>query len=146
MVTGTEYTIRDAAGNALCHSAGASKMAADSKRKRAVRAAFLDMCEAAGIVDDMGMVRDVVTGAFMPMADADTEATEWDVIERGHVVADVNGGAFCPCNLVPQNREHNKRNDGADLDPDTFKVDPRMAWRDVWTRHVPAFKVARAIA
>jgi hypothetical protein len=134
-VIGTKFTVRDAAGNALCHSSGQSKAAANSARKRATREAFALMCEAAGSMRE-GEYLDVITGAFLPMSDAQTGAQDWGVVERGHVIADAMGGAFCPCNLVPENRGSNKGHGNTSMDPRTWRgADPRSAWREVWLTH-----------
>lgn len=144
-VIGTQFTIRDAQGNALCHSAGGSKANADSKRKRAVREAFTRMCEAAGIVTLAGgAMTDVHSGYVFTVAVADSDPRDLMLIDRGHVVADAAGGAFCPCNLVPELRAANKAHGNKSLDPRTFKgVDPRTEWRSVWFEHYASPSKAR---
>lgn len=132
----TRFTVTDAAGKPLCHSPAMVKRNADSRRKRAVREAFEMMCVAAGFVRGEGAERewlDVSTGAWLPMADCDTRSTDWGTVERGHVISDAADGAFCPCNLVPQNKGANKANGNRSLDPRDFRTaDPREAWREVW--------------
>jgi hypothetical protein len=130
----TIYSVRDASGRVLCHSAGATKANADSRRKRAVREGFRAMCDAAGVYDaTTNEYQDVVTGAWLPMADGSQRSDDMAVTERGHVVADEAGGAFCPCNLVPENRGSNKGHGRRAMDSRTWRVsDPRVAWFGVW--------------
>lgn len=137
-VIGTMYSVRDAEGFILCHAPSQDKGRCDSTRKRAVREAFRAMCDAAGAYDHTtGEYLDVVTGAWLPMADGDTSSQTMGVIERGHVVPDEARGAFCPCNLVPENRGSNKGHGKRSLDPRTFRAsDPRAAWFDVWSETV----------
>lgn len=144
---GTRYSVRDAEGNVLCHSAGQVKSALDSKRKRAVREGFMLMCAAAGIVDARGWIQDVITGASLPMADGTERSDDMAVIERGHAVPDEANGAMCPCNLVPENRGSNKGHGKRSLDPRMFKgTDPRTAWFDVWCeRYATPSKRRRAV-
>jgi len=144
-VKGTEYSVRDASGNVLCHPAGGSKRNADSRRKRAVREAFNAMCEAAGMVNHRGEYRDVMTGGYFPLADENTPNSALIVVDRGHVISDENDGAFCPCNLVPELRAHNKAHGRRNLDSAEFVQDPRAMWREVWARTAKASKVARAV-
>lgn len=145
-VIGTQYSVRDEAGTVLCHSAGQSKANADSKRKRAVREGFLAMVNAAGMVQG-DLVQDVSTGAYLPMCDSDTRSTEWGTVERGHVISDAANGAFCPCNLVPQNKGANKANGNRSLDPRDFRTsDPRTEWRAVWlANYATPSKARRAV-
>lgn len=146
-VIGTKYSVRDTAGVILCHAAGASKANADSKRKRAVREGFALMLAAAGHVAPNGDVRDVVTGAFLPMADGTQASDDMAVVERGHVIADNNGGAFCPCNLVGENRGSNKAHGNKSMDPRTWRAsDPRKEWRAVWlANYATPAKAKRAV-
>lgn len=133
---GTAYSVRDYNGRILCHAPSATKSALDSRRKRAVREGFALMVAAAGLVNASGEIQDVVTGAFLPMADGTQRSDDMAVIERGHVIADESDGAFCPCNLVPENRGSNKGHGRRSLDPRNFRTsDPREAWFDVWYRN-----------
>lgn len=145
-VIGTQYSVRDESGAVLCHSAGQSKANADSKRKRAVREGFALMCASAGMHKGTDYV-DVVTGAWLPMADADTPSDVWGVVERGHVIADASNGAFCPCNLVPENRGSNKGHGNRSMDPRTWRTDdPRKEWRAVWlANYASPSKARRAV-
>lgn len=146
-VIGTKFSVRDIDGNVLCHSKGQSKGNADSKRKRAIREGFALMVQAAGMVNAAGEVQDVITGAFLPMSDADTGAQVWGVIERGHVISDAAGGAFCPCNLVGENRGSNKGHGNTSMDPRTWRTsDPRTEWRAVWlANYATPSKARRAV-
>lgn len=133
---GTAYSVRDNNGRILCHSPSQVKRNVDSTRKRAVREGFALMVSAAGMVAENGDVQDVVTGAWLPMADGSQRADDMAVIERGHVVADESDGAFCPCNLVPENRGSNKGHGRRAMDPRTWRAsDPRTEWFDVWFTH-----------
>lgn len=143
---GTRYSVRDKDGNILCHSPNQIKRNADSARKRAVRSAFWQMCQEAGIVRG-NLVMDVVTGAYLPMADADTANDDFGKVDRGHVIADSNDGAFCPCNLVPENRGANKSHAHKDANADTWLgEDPRTAWRSVWLANYATKSKARRAA
>lgn len=133
-VKGTEFTVRDAAGNALCHSAGQRKRDCDSRRKRAVREGFALMMQAAGMLNGT-QARCSLTGAWFDLATVDTPNNELIVVDRGHVVSDEHDGAFCPCNLVGELRAHNKAHGRSDLDSSKFVADPRTAWRMVWEQH-----------
>lgn len=146
-VIGTQYSVTDKDGNVLCHSKGQSKANADSRRKRAIREGFALMCAMAGMVNSEGDVQDVITGAFLPMADSDTGAQVWGVIERGHVISDASNGAFCPCNLVPENKGSNKGHGNTSMDPRTWRTsDPRKTWRAVWlANYATPSKARRAI-
>jgi len=49
-------------------------------------------------------VRDVLTGdgaTWLPMSAAGATGRA-DVAERSHIIAARNGGAFCPCNVLPE--------------------------------------------
>lgn len=132
----TRYSVRDASGRVLCHAPSQVKANMDSRRKRAVREGFALMCASAGMVNEAGEFQDVVTGAFLPMADGATRRDDMAVIERGHVVPDEADGAMCPCNLVPENRGSNKGHGKRSMDPRTFRAsDPRAVWFDVWFTH-----------
>lgn len=133
MSVGTVYSVRDASGRILCHAPSQVKANMDSRRKRAVREGFALMCDAAGMVNAAGEIQDVVTGAWLPMADGSQRSDDMAVIERGHVVPDEADGAMCPCNLVPENRGSNKGHGKRSLDPRMFRTDdPRAAWFGVW--------------
>lgn len=134
-VKGTEWSIRDASGKVLCHSAGMSRGNANSARKRAWREAVEAMYVEAGLLRD-GLWQDVVTGAWLPMADESTASDDYAVVERGHVIADNNGGALCACNTVAENKGSNRaRGDRSDHDPRHWRgTDPRSAWALVWLR------------
>lgn len=130
---GTQYSVKDASGRVLCHAPSAVKRNADSRRKRAVREGFALMVDTAGMTDN-GRVQDVHTGAFLPMCDENTARDTFGVIERGHVISDAHDGAFCPCNLVPENRGANKGHGDRSLDPRLWVTsDPRVAWFAVWS-------------
>lgn len=145
-VTTTPYSIVDATGKALCHSPNQSKRNADATRKREVAAQFAAMVAAAGMATTDGMVQDVVTGAWLPMATDAGDRTDLSLVERGHVVADEHDGPLCPCNLVPEVRASNRAHGKRDLDPNAFRtVDPRYTWRAVWLATAKASKVRRAV-
>lgn len=165
MSVGTIYSVKDSNGRVLCHAPSQVKANMDSRRKRAVREGFALMCAAASMTalscghpnagmrgpngecmmtlgyttercNGVQVVRDVVTGAWLPMADGSQRSDDMAVIERGHVVPDESGGAMCPCNLVPENRGSNKGHGKRSLDPRMFRTDdPRKAWFDVWFTH-----------
>lgn len=144
MLAITEFTIVDAAGLPLCHSKSQTFASLNSRRRREVREQFDAMCRAAGALNDKGEYLDVVTGAWLPKCEADTDPNNMAVIERGHVISDSHGGPYCPCNLVPQNRGANKGNGKHDLKPSLFRTpDPRYSWRYVWPAFAPGFKLPR---
>lgn len=145
-VKGTEFTIRDAAGNALCHSAGARKSALNSRVRRNVTEAFSAMVKAAGMIDAAGMWTCAVSGAVAVRNSPDADASlvrAGMVVDAGHVIADERDGAFCPCNLVPELRALNLTHGSRDID--AIRRDPRVMWRAVWEASASQSKRNRAV-
>lgn len=144
----TPFTIVDADGMPLCHTVptpGKShRKAAAPSRRSIVRDGFLAMLVAAGHVADNGAWLTVSGEWFMPAGDAPSLPRD-AVAERGHVVADENGGAFCPCNLVPQNGAENAAQGDANMLPMTFASDPREAWVTVARNYMTKSKASRAV-
>jgi hypothetical protein len=125
-VTGTEWTIRDAQGNALCHSARQDKASRNSRERRRIIDAWETALTRAGIMTGSrvlcvdGVTRDRGRG----------EDTRDGFADAAHVVADSLDGAFCGCNLVPLGGAEN-RADG-DARPSIVADWPREAYADAW--------------
>lgn len=142
-VTGTEWTIRDAAGNALCHSERQTKDSRNSRERRRIIGAWEDALTLAGIMTGDRVL--CVDGIERDRGRAQDERDGY--ADAGHVVADSLDGAFCGCNLVPLEGAQN-RADG-DARPAIAASWPAdayaSAWREVALRTMPKTRAARAV-
>lgn len=143
-VTGTDWTIRDSAGNALCHSERQTKDACNARRRRAIIAAWEEALMAAGLMTPAGDVLcvDMVT---RPRGHGVDERD--GLADAGHVVADSLDGAFCGCNLTPLEGAQNRADGDArpSIAPEWPAARYAAAWRMVALRTMPKTRAARAI-
>lgn len=127
-------TVRSAGGRVECHAASgysvrdysgkpAANGIAPRDRQRDLILAFWESQGVARYVSGGAggggrwLVRDVLNGGaeWLPLATRDDGAGRADVAEFSHVVADVNGGAWCACNLLPESGAVNLARGGANV-------------------------------
>ncbi len=84
-------------------------------------------------------VRDVLTGdgaTWLPVSAAGGTGRA-DVAERSHIVAAANGGAFCPCNVLPESGAVNAaRGDANVTDLPMAARAVLAAWPSWWRENV----------
>lgn len=102
------FAVFDRDGNALCHSPGQNRSAANSARKRRLREDFARACEDAGLVTANHRILTISGKSYPRGAGRDTRDAMADM---GHIIADDRGGAYCLCNLVPQEGRENRSTD-----------------------------------
>ena len=129
-------------GSALtCHSPRATKSNADTRRKHQLRATVLDLAKQAGMSDGLTYAICVACGcAAVAGAPAGSDVE----LHMGHVVADVAGGVWCPCNIVPMCGKCNRDlSDNTLTDWIELKYDPRDRWAGCW---LPKPRTSREVA
>lgn len=117
--------------NLTCHSPKATKKNADTKRKAQLRETVLDLAAACGMSDGTSYALCVMCGcaAIVGAREGDPHA-----LHMGHVVPDVDGGVWCPCNIVPMCGKCNwLLGDRLATDFVEFKYDTRDEWTGVWS-------------
>jgi hypothetical protein len=142
-VTGTEWTIRDAQGNALCHSERQTKDACNARRRRAVIGAWEQAMRHAGIMTGTRVL--CVDGIERDRGHGEDERDGY--ADAAHIVADSLDGAFCGCNLVPLEGATNRADGDARPMVDTsWPADAyAAAWRVVALQTMPKTRARRAV-
>ena len=109
-----------------CHSPKATKANADTRRKAQLRATVLDLARQAGKSDGLSYAICVACG--MAAVAGATPGSDVE-LHMGHVVPDVDGGVWCPCNIVPMCGKCNR-----DLSDNVLTewVEPVYDTRDYW--------------
>jgi len=108
------------------HRHYANKGKTSSIIQRRIRTTVLALAALTGHSDGATWVVCVACGE---RATVGGSPTAMDTFNMGHVVADANGGGYCPCNLLPLCRQCN-----ADMGDDTLTdvLTPHYDNRSIW--------------
>lgn len=142
-VTGTDWTIRDAQGNALCHSERQTKDACNAARRRAIIGSWEDAMREAGIMTGTRVL--CVDGVERDRGHGQDERDGY--ADAAHIIADSVDGAFCGCNLVPLEGAQNRADGDArpTIDAAWPAVAYAQAWRKVALATMPKTRARRAV-
>lgn len=113
-----------------CHSPKATKKNADSRRKAQLRETVLDLARQAGMSDGRTFAVCVMCGCAAVVGAREGDPT---ALHMGHVVPDVDGGVWCPCNIVPMCGACNwALGDHLATEWVEFRYDTRDHWAGCW--------------
>ena len=130
------YAVRDENGLVICHGARQVRGALNNSAKRVDADGFTQRGRAYAYVETFWREVGAVRNSWATCATCEQNTRDYEV---GHVIADANGGVFCPCNLVPQCRACNE-SVGVHTWVPSVTADPRAAfarWGRLLTKAVP---------